>query len=49
MKLYYNKNSKDPVYYVQQGYRNGKKVTTKILALADTMNSLRTKRIHLHW
>ena len=29
MKLYYNKNSKDPIYYAQQGFRNGKKVTTK--------------------
>lgn len=29
MKLYYNKNSKDPIYYAQQGYRSGKKVTTK--------------------
>lgn len=29
MKLYYNKNSKDPIYYAQQGLRNGKKVTTK--------------------
>ena len=29
MKLYYNKNSNDPIYYAQQGFRNGKKVTTK--------------------
>ena len=29
MKLYYDKNSKDPTYFIQMGYRNGKKVTTK--------------------
>ena len=29
MKLFYNKNSKDPIYYAQLGIRNGKKVTTK--------------------
>lgn len=29
MKLSYNKNSKDPIYYAQQGIRNGKKVTTR--------------------
>jgi len=29
MKLYYDKRSKDPIYYAQQGIRNGKKTTTK--------------------
>ena len=29
MKLNYNKNSKDPIYYVQKGFRVGKKATTK--------------------
>lgn len=29
MKLYYNKNSRDPIYYAQQGIRNGKKTTTR--------------------
>ena len=29
MKLFYNKNSKDPIYYAQQGIRIGKKTTTK--------------------
>ena len=29
MKLFYNKNSKDPIYYAQMGIRNGKKVTTR--------------------
>ena len=29
MKLYYNRNSKDPIYYAQQGIRIGSKTTTK--------------------
>ena len=29
MKLNYDKKSKDPTYFIQQGVRNGKKVTTK--------------------
>lgn len=29
MKLYYDKRLKDPIYYIQQGFRNGKKTTTK--------------------
>ena len=29
MKLFYNKNSKDPIYYAQQGIRNGEKTTTR--------------------
>ena len=29
MKLYYDKRLKDPTYYAQQGFRNGKKTTTK--------------------
>lgn len=29
MKLYYDKRLSDPTYYVQQGIRNGKKVTSK--------------------
>jgi len=32
MKLYYDKRAKDPIYYAQQGYRNGKKTTTKNVA-----------------
>ena len=32
MKLYYDKKSKDPTYFVQQGVRNGKKTTTKNIA-----------------
>ena len=29
MKLYYDKRLKDPTYYIQQGFRNGKKTTTR--------------------
>ena len=29
MKLYFDKRLKDPTYYGQQGFRNGKKVTSK--------------------
>lgn len=29
MKLYYDKRLKDPTYYIQQGFRNDKKTTTK--------------------
>lgn len=32
MKLNYDKNSKDPTYFVQKGYRNGNKTTTKNIA-----------------
>lgn len=31
MKLYYDKRLKDPTYYIQQGFRNGKKRQPKIL------------------
>jgi len=32
MKLWYDRKSKDPAYFVQVGIRNGKKVTTKNIA-----------------
>lgn len=32
MKLWYDKKSKDPAYFIQKGYRNGKKTTTKNIA-----------------
>jgi len=32
MKLYFDRNSKDPTYFVQVGIRNGKKTTTKNVA-----------------
>lgn len=32
MKLYYDRKSKDPTYFIQMGIRNGKKTTTKNVA-----------------
>lgn len=32
MKIYYDKKAKDPIYYIQHGYRNGKKTTTRNVA-----------------
>ncbi len=32
MKLYYSRTSSDPIYYIQQGIRNGKKTTTRNVA-----------------
>ncbi len=32
MKLSYNRKSADPIYYIQKGYRIGKKTTTKTIA-----------------
>jgi len=32
MKLWYDKKSKDPTYFIQVGIRNGKKVTSKNIA-----------------
>jgi transposase len=29
LKLYYNRKSNDPIYYIQIGFRNGKKTSTK--------------------
>lgn len=29
MKLYYDKKSKNPTYFIQEGIRNGKKTTTR--------------------
>ena len=29
MKLYYDRKSKDPTYFIQHGIRNGAKTTTK--------------------
>ena len=29
MKLWYNRTSKDPTYFIQQGFRNGKKTSTR--------------------
>ena len=32
MKLWYDRKSKDPAYFIQMGIRNGKKTTTKNIA-----------------
>lgn len=32
MKLYYDKKSKDPTYFIQHGFRNGKKTSTRNIA-----------------
>ncbi len=32
MKLWFDKKSKDPTYFIQVGIRNGKKVTSKNIA-----------------
>lgn len=32
MKLNYDRKSKDPTHFIQKGYRNGKKITTKNIA-----------------
>ena len=32
MKLWFDKQSKDPTYFIQVGIRNGKKVTSKNIA-----------------
>ena len=32
MKLYYDKRAKDPIYYIQMGFRNGEKTSTKNVA-----------------
>mgnify|MGYP005766625965 FL=1 len=33
MKLYYDKKSKNPTYFIQQGFRNGKKTSTRNVAV----------------
>ena len=40
MKLYYDRRSKDPIYYVQHGYRNGKKTTTRNVAVIGKHSEL---------
>ena len=40
MKLYYDKRAKDPIYYAQQGFRNGKKTTTKNVAIIGKHSEL---------
>ena len=40
MKLYYDKNSKNPTYFVQKGIRNGKKTTTKNVGIIGKHSEL---------
>jgi transposase len=40
MKLYYDKRAKDPIYYVQQGYRNGRKTSTRNVAVVGKHSEL---------
>ena len=40
MKLYFDKRLKDPTYYGQQGFRNGKKVTSKNIIKFDKHSEL---------
>ena len=40
MKLYYDKKSKDPKYFIQQGIRNGSKTTTKNIQIIGKHSEL---------
>ena len=40
MKLYYDKRSKNPTYFIQQGIRNGKKTTTRNVKVIGKHNDL---------
>jgi hypothetical protein len=40
MKLYYDKRSKNPTYFIQQGIRNGKKTTTRNIKVIGKHNDL---------
>ena len=40
MKLWYNRTSKDPTYFIQQGYRNGKKTSTRNVAVIGKHSEL---------
>lgn len=43
MKVYYDRKSKDPIYYVQHGFRNGNKATTRnILRVGKHSELLKT-------
>ena len=43
MKLYYDKRLSDPTYYVQQGFRNGKKTTTRKTTTKKKSMAAKTK------
>lgn len=40
MKLYYDRKSKNPTYFIQQGIRNGKKTTTRNVKVIGKHNDL---------
>ena len=40
MKLYYDRRSKNPTYFIQQGIRNGKKTTTRNIKTIGKHNDL---------
>lgn len=40
MKLYYDRKSKNPTYFIQHGIRNGKKVTTRNIKVIGKHNDL---------
>lgn len=40
MKLYYDRRSKNPTYFIQQGIRNGKKTTTRNIKKIGRHNDL---------
>ena len=40
MKLNYDRKSKDPKYFIQQGFRNGKKVSTRNVAVIGKHSEL---------
>ncbi len=41
MKLYYDRKSKDPTYYIQQGFRNGTKTSTRNIERIGKHSELR--------
>lgn len=40
MKLYYDRNSKNPTYFIQHGFRNGKKTSTRNVAVIGKHSDL---------
>lgn len=40
MKLYYDRRSKNPTYFIQQGIRNGNKTTTRNISVIGKHNDL---------
>lgn len=40
MKLYYDRKSKNPTYYIQHGFRNGKKTSTRNVAIIGKHSEL---------